>query len=473
MLELIVSSAVRTLVLAVIVGLVILVLRVRQPRLQLIAWTAVMGASLAMPMLEHAPALRVSTAISLPPALAGFVPIKPMAAPVPAAQANTRKAAAARPSPYAWQLWVSVLYLTVTVFMLLRLMLGLALSWRLLREAKSVRDGWAAGGSVRVSAAITTPVTIGRTVVLPVDCSDWTADTRCAVLAHERSHVARGDFLVQALSQANRAVFWFSPASWWLHRRLVALAELASDDAAVDTLGDGRRYAAILLEMARRSGPGFANHPARGVAMARPAMISHRIERILTDHRAPLRLRGYRLVAAVLAGLPLALAVAVSSEAQTQPLSSATPPPGTSVQVPATPHKAITIDPDLLDDYVGAYRLNQWAMVRITRDGNALFAQFGDEKTFPIYPYIDNEFFYTVVPAQISFIASAGKASALVLHLNGQDLKASRVPDAEAESNDCCGFRRYQPSIPIETRHLFRANPAGDSDSRTRVGEQT
>jgi hypothetical protein len=32
-----------------------------------------------------------------------------------------------------------------------------------------------------------------------------------------------------------------------------------------------------------------------------------------------------------------------------------------------------------------------------------------------------------------------------------------------------CGFRRYQPSIPIETSHLFRAKPAGDSDDPSRV----
>jgi hypothetical protein len=45
MLEHLVSFAERTTVLTVIVGFVITVLRVRQPRLQLIAWTVVLGAS--------------------------------------------------------------------------------------------------------------------------------------------------------------------------------------------------------------------------------------------------------------------------------------------------------------------------------------------------------------------------------------------------------------------------------------------
>jgi len=85
-----------------------------------------------------------------------------------------------------------------------------------------------------------------------------------------------------------------------------------------------------------------------------------------------------------------------------------------------------------------------WWVRRNTRSGDwtpcdALFAQFGDEETFSIYPYTENNFFCTDVPA---FIASAGgKASALVLHQNGQDRTAYRVPDVE-ESNDML-------SIPI------------------------
>lgn len=32
-----------------------------------------------------------------------------------------------------------------------------------------------------------------------------------------------------------------------------------------------------------------------------------------------------------------------------------------------------------------------------------------------------------------------------------------------------CAFRRFQPSIPIETSDLFRSKPAGDSDDTSRV----
>jgi len=52
-------------------------------------------------------------------------------------------------------------------------------------------------------------------------------------------------------------VFWFSPLSWWLHGRLTALSELASDDAAVAALGDRPSYAAILRDIARLPGISF------------------------------------------------------------------------------------------------------------------------------------------------------------------------------------------------------------------------
>lgn len=101
-------------------------------------------------------------------------------------------------------------------------------------------------------------------------------------MAHERAHVERRDFAVLLASQLHQAVFWFSPLSWWLHRRLASLAELASDDRAMAATGNRPGYAAALLEMGRRSGPLL-----RGLAMARPATLVMRIERSLTEHAGP------------------------------------------------------------------------------------------------------------------------------------------------------------------------------------------
>jgi zinc protease len=47
--------------------------------------------------------------------------------------------------------------------------LGAALTWRLLRRARRVTAAWAAGSDVRASGALSAPVTVGSTILLPPD----------------------------------------------------------------------------------------------------------------------------------------------------------------------------------------------------------------------------------------------------------------------------------------------------------------
>ena len=162
--------------------------------------------------------------------------------------------------------------------MLLRLIVGLTLSARLLSKAAPTNLNSAPDSSVRISQAVAAPVTVGNVILLPPDVVDWPPAMRRAAIAHECAHVARRDFALLVLSQLNRALFWFSPVSWLLHRRLAELAELASDDHAMRVTGDRTGYAEVLLEMGRRSGPLL-----RGLAMARASTLQYRIERILSD----------------------------------------------------------------------------------------------------------------------------------------------------------------------------------------------
>ena len=162
--------------------------------------------------------------------------------------------------------------------MLLRLGVGVTLAFRLAGKATPIRLKWADDARIRISSDISAPVTVFNIVLLPADFGEWPFAMRQAVLAHERSHVARSDFALLLLAQVNRALFWFSPLSWWLYRHLATLAELTSDDDAVEVMGDRPGYAEILLEMGRRSGP-----LSRGLAMAQPATLSCRIERLLSS----------------------------------------------------------------------------------------------------------------------------------------------------------------------------------------------
>ena len=145
-----------------------------------------------------------------------------------------------------------MLYLAVFSGLLLRLLSGLLLSWRIVRGATPICEDWAGGFDVRASPRIDAPATFGSVILLPGDHAAWTPARRLAVLAHEGAHVARRDFAIQLAAGVNRAVFWFNPFSWWLQRRLSDLAEAASDDAAIACLDDRFGYAEILLEIAGR-----------------------------------------------------------------------------------------------------------------------------------------------------------------------------------------------------------------------------
>jgi hypothetical protein len=215
MLEFVVRAAIGTLGLAFAVQFGLWALRLRQPKMLLSAWTAVLIASVATPA--------ISPVVQLSPS--GATAVHALGAHEAVVRGD----------------WLTGIYLCVAAFLLLRLLRGLALSWRMLRATQPVAADWASGKKLRTSTWIGAPVTIGRHVLLPAECVNWDARKRRAVLAHHAAHAARGDFYVQLLSEVNRAVFWFSPLSWWLHGRLTALAELASDDAAIEAPDDRPR----------------------------------------------------------------------------------------------------------------------------------------------------------------------------------------------------------------------------------------
>jgi beta-lactamase regulating signal transducer with metallopeptidase domain len=335
MLEIFIAAALRTTLLSLIVALCLRALRVWHAQLLLAVWTAVLVASLAMPMLQRHLSIVAPLPVDLPTSFSGLSVLKtPTTHPVETA---APAAAVAIHHPIDWRAWVGGVYFAVTGTMLLRLMVGLALSWRLVHRSQPIRDGWAVGDRVRKSEDIVAPVTVYNTVLLPADCASWSIVTRKAVVAHEMCHVFGGDFYVLVLAQLNRAIFWFNPMSWWLHQRLANLAELASDDAAISALGDGPSYAAILLEVVRRSGPATV-----GVAMARPATIRHRIERILARDITPAQVTARKRAIFAFGVVPLAVGAAIS-------IADAAPPSKSAVDEQRQPHTAIVIDSKLID----------------------------------------------------------------------------------------------------------------------------
>ena len=77
---------------------------------------------------------------------------------------------------------------------------------------------------------------------------------------------------------------------------------------------------------------------------------------------------------------------------------------------------------------MGSYRFSFGAVLRVTLSGRQLEARLGDQPSLPIHARAPDQFFYTVVDAQLDFERDAsGQVVAVVLHQGGQDQRALRV----------------------------------------------
>ncbi|HEV2702201.1 MAG TPA: M56 family metallopeptidase [Steroidobacteraceae bacterium] len=263
---LLLESALRSLLLGLLVWALLKLLRLRDTGTETIIWTFVLMIALAMPLLSH-----------YLPRLLVTVPHLSAAAP-----ASGRSTGAVAPAPtLLWlahygELLLSLIYLAGLLACLGRLLTGMALTLRLFMRAQPVRADWVRGRRIRASATLKSPASLARTILLPADFPTWGAVKREAVLAHEAAHIARRDFFVQLAASVHCALFWFSPFAWWLQAKLAEIAESASDDAAVRRLNDPLMYAEILVDVARR-----AHAAPLVIAMAKGPLIQQRIDRIL------------------------------------------------------------------------------------------------------------------------------------------------------------------------------------------------
>jgi len=271
-----VHATLRVCAVAALVGLGLMVFQARSPHVQLTAWKAVLLVALAMPLLMSVMVFNVPVETVSSTSAAAMVD----AAMPPFGEASVGTPVVAQAVAFDWQALVPWIYATVAAVLLLRLAIGVGLALRLKAGAERVVVPWAEGQDVRASEALNGPVTVGSTILLPADYEIWSEETLQAVLAHERAHVARGDFYVQILAVFHRAVFWFNPLSWWLSDKLATLAELSSDAEAVVDAERRAAYAAILLDLAKAPQAHLGLAPM-AIAMARPATVRERVERLL------------------------------------------------------------------------------------------------------------------------------------------------------------------------------------------------
>jgi len=88
----------------------------------------------------------------------------------------------------------------------------------------------------------------------------------------------------------------------------------------------------------------------------------------------------------------------------------------------------VTLDPKVLDGYVGTYQLAPNFAIAISREGDHLFEQATNQPKVELFPASEKEFFLKVVDAQITFVTdSSGRTTSLILHQGGQNVPARRI----------------------------------------------
>ncbi|HEU4687070.1 MAG TPA: M56 family metallopeptidase, partial [Vicinamibacterales bacterium] len=240
------------------------VLRAGSARLERNAWLAVLAACAAMPLLTK-------LAATSAPHAADIVWLQPV----------QLTALTVTKSGTEWYTALIVMVAAVTGVLAIRHTLGIVRWWRVRAAAIPVSSPLCARFDVRLTAAVNSPATVFSTILVPVDFEDWATQVQRAVIAHEGTHVTNRDFYVQWAAQVHRCIFWFNPLAWWLARRLSALSEHISDDAAVETTEERAQYAEVLL--------GFAQRVTRSdhiLQMAGSRTLTARIDRILSGQES-------------------------------------------------------------------------------------------------------------------------------------------------------------------------------------------
>ncbi|WP_065750992.1 M56 family metallopeptidase [Bradyrhizobium paxllaeri] len=205
MLAIVVEAAIRSSILIVAVWLGLKALRVSNPHLLMSVWRLVLLVSLASPLLVGRPIFTlgadVSSALVVLTGSSSISSYTPDFVPVPVTPHGGIS------QHFNWSVLAAAIYLSVAGWLLLRLAIGTVLSWRLRVSAHPVHEDWTVGRDVRSSPEIAAPGTFGSTILLPAHYGTWDVLDRRAIMAHEESHVRRGDFYLLLLAAINRAVF--------------------------------------------------------------------------------------------------------------------------------------------------------------------------------------------------------------------------------------------------------------------------
>jgi hypothetical protein len=279
-----VSAAIRALGLGLVTFVGLLLFRIRSSAARHATWTVVLaGMLLQIPLGVVAPPVPLRALPTLPTSIRPRV-MESARTSVPAVQ-TLAPASHTRTEPKGR--WASSsgtltgVYLAISMLLFTRMALG---SWglrRILRDAKPIPN---LGPGIFESVSFVVPGSVGcfrARILLPRAWRDWDPVKLRAVLAHERAHIRRRDWLIRVAAHVNVCIFWFHPLAWWMERELARLAEEVCDDVALSQMEDREQYAATLVDIARAAAADGGVLNWRVISMAKESNVIRRVNRIL------------------------------------------------------------------------------------------------------------------------------------------------------------------------------------------------
>ena len=319
------SVQVALLVLAA--GFLPYIFKIRQPRVLLIYWRALIAAALLLPFAQpwHRP--ETFTTIDFASATPDFTPIVIATSAPPVSHWY-------HPSPQIIAAIIGLVLLAGIAVRFTILALGL-LKLRQFRRASSpisnhtessvlldqMRVRVNTSGEFRISSDVESPVTFGLAapvILLPERFPTLDAQYQSTIACHELLHVRRRDWAHHLSEEILRASLWFHPAIAWLISRIRLSREQVVDLEVINLTGARKPYLEALLE--------FTNSRALATAIPAPPFL---VERQLAERVAlmlkEVRMSRARLIAS-LAAIAASLAVVATLAIWTFPLKAAARP---------------------------------------------------------------------------------------------------------------------------------------------------
>jgi len=202
--------------------------------------------------------------------------------------------------------WIVALWSIGAGLLALRMALGMTWVGRIGRSRSGASDPHWQARLDRLAAAFGMPRPIRLRLVpnfdSPVAAGWWRpmvlvptaliarmpADLLEALLAHELAHIKRHDYLINLIQSAIEALLFYHPVVWWLSRQIRLEREQIADDLATAALGEPRRLALALHELAQFQ---LGNVPTQLVPAANGGILMSRIQRLIRPSKHALSWR--------------------------------------------------------------------------------------------------------------------------------------------------------------------------------------